>query len=276
MARPKKNNADYISHDVGMRNHRKVKAIRVKFGIEWYAVWCMVLEYLGSCDFFEAVIDDVEWEILSWDFEVSCDRLQQIVGYMIQIGMLQKEWDVYKSQSLIERLQPMLEKRDRERNRIPATETDSLSQDEAESTQSKGKETKEKKSRKESKEPQGEHTLSTGSKKLSEQDKEEIVKILQVVKEVNDGVLSGNSKDNFIYALNIQKALSKHKQVVNKNYTESEILQQVLVLVRQNEYHRHKVGSVLKVQQNLWELLQIANGEFAKAQSQETPTFDVL
>lgn len=143
MARPQKNNADYISHDVGMRNHRKVKAVRSKFGIEWYAIWCMLLEYLGSCNFFEATIDDIEWEILSGDFGVSCDRLQQVVEYLLQIGMLQKEWNIYRSQSLIDRLQPMLEKRDRERNRVSVAETDKLWQVVAEMPQSKVKESKE-------------------------------------------------------------------------------------------------------------------------------------
>jgi len=51
----------------------------------------MLLEYLGSCDFFEAIIDDIEREILAGDFELSCDKLQQIVEYLLQIGMLQKE-----------------------------------------------------------------------------------------------------------------------------------------------------------------------------------------
>ena len=41
MARPKKNYCDYFPHDRDMRNHRKVKAIRTKFGPIGYAIWSM-------------------------------------------------------------------------------------------------------------------------------------------------------------------------------------------------------------------------------------------
>jgi len=46
MARPIKLNADYFSHDAGMRNHRKIKSVRQKFGINGYGIWCMLIEYL--------------------------------------------------------------------------------------------------------------------------------------------------------------------------------------------------------------------------------------
>lgn len=50
MARPQKNNADYFSHDNSMRNNRKIKALRTKHGVFGYGVWCMLLEYLTSCE----------------------------------------------------------------------------------------------------------------------------------------------------------------------------------------------------------------------------------
>lgn len=34
MARPQKNNADWFSHDTGLRDNLKVKAVRAKFGLE--------------------------------------------------------------------------------------------------------------------------------------------------------------------------------------------------------------------------------------------------
>ena len=46
MARPKKQYCDYFSHDRDMRNHRKIKALRTKFGVNGYAVWVMILEVL--------------------------------------------------------------------------------------------------------------------------------------------------------------------------------------------------------------------------------------
>lgn len=124
MPRPKKNNADYFSHDNDMRNHRKIKAVRAKFWIEWYAVWNMMLEYLCDCDFFECKIDDIEREILAGDFDVNCDRLKQIVTYCVSIGLFQNNWDRYWSEWLKERLQPVLDKRERERERANESERD--------------------------------------------------------------------------------------------------------------------------------------------------------
>jgi len=53
MARPKKLNADYFPHDVDRRNDLKIKALRTKFGFKGYACWCMMLEHLGNCNYFE-------------------------------------------------------------------------------------------------------------------------------------------------------------------------------------------------------------------------------
>ncbi|GHV28882.1 hypothetical protein FACS1894176_11540 [Bacteroidia bacterium] len=50
MARPKKENADYFSHDKEMRNNPKLKYIRNIFNLEGYAVFCMLLEYLTNCE----------------------------------------------------------------------------------------------------------------------------------------------------------------------------------------------------------------------------------
>lgn len=38
MARPKKNNAEYYTHDADMRNDMKIKALRRKFSHTGYAV----------------------------------------------------------------------------------------------------------------------------------------------------------------------------------------------------------------------------------------------
>ena len=63
MARPKKEYCDYFSHDRDMRNHRKIKALRTKYGIEGYAIWVMFLEFLTGNDnnIFEKT--DIELEL---------------------------------------------------------------------------------------------------------------------------------------------------------------------------------------------------------------------
>ena len=52
MARPKKNNAEYFTHDADMRNDVKIKALRRKFSHTGYAVWNYLLETLTDSDFF--------------------------------------------------------------------------------------------------------------------------------------------------------------------------------------------------------------------------------
>ena len=68
MARPIKNYCDYFPHDRDMRNHRKVKAIRTKFGVIGYAIWSMTLEYLTGIDGNVLEYSDVEFELMAGDF----------------------------------------------------------------------------------------------------------------------------------------------------------------------------------------------------------------
>ena len=91
MPRPKKNNADYFSHDAGMRNDPKIKALRNKFGTAGYSVYCMMLEVLTASDFFEREIDEIEVEILSADFGIESDLFEEILAYMLRLKLLQKK-----------------------------------------------------------------------------------------------------------------------------------------------------------------------------------------
>jgi len=70
MARPRKNSAEYFSHDSNMRNHRRIKALRNKFGLKGYAIWCMLLEAMASENGFSVKDDKIELELLAGDFGV--------------------------------------------------------------------------------------------------------------------------------------------------------------------------------------------------------------
>ena len=112
MARPKKNYCDYFPHDRDMRNHRKVKAIRTKFGPIGYAIWSMTLEYLTGIDGNEFKYSDVEFELMAGDFGVSAPEIQQMVDYCIKLDMLfLNDFGFIHSESLDERLKPVYEKR---------------------------------------------------------------------------------------------------------------------------------------------------------------------
>jgi len=134
MARPKRLNADYFSHDSGMRDDPKIKALRNKFGITGYAVWCMMLEILTNSDHFKRSIDDIEIEILSADFGISPESFSEILSYMLRLKLLQTgDSGEYLSQKLTDRLQPVIDKRRNScRKGVSVTE----------STQRKVKETK--------------------------------------------------------------------------------------------------------------------------------------
>ena len=139
MARPKRNNADYFSHDAGMRNDPKVKALRNKFGNDGYAVWCMMLEVLTASDYFTRSIDEIEIEILSADFGIEPELFSEILSYMVRLRLLQTgDNSEYLSQKLTDRLQSVVDKR---RNSKPKGVSVT------ESTQSKVKESKVKKTK---------------------------------------------------------------------------------------------------------------------------------
>ena len=116
MARPTKNNADYFSHDADMRNHRKMKAVRAKFGLEGYAVWNMLLEVLTDAEHFVVNIDEVEIELIAGDFGIEGDLLSEMISYFIRLKLLKQENGTLTCASLIERMQPLLDKRERQKN----------------------------------------------------------------------------------------------------------------------------------------------------------------
>lgn len=89
MARPKKLNAEFFPHDVDMRNDLKVKALRNKFGPQGYAYWCMTLEHLGNCNYFEYEWTELNIELLATDFNISSDELNDFVAYCMKLELLQ-------------------------------------------------------------------------------------------------------------------------------------------------------------------------------------------
>jgi hypothetical protein len=111
MARPPKNNCDYFPHDSGMRNHKKVKAIRSKFGVSGYAVWVMTLEHLTGSDGNVFPYSDLEFELLSGDFGVSATEIRAVIDYCISLELLFNKNGFINSESLDERLAPVYLKR---------------------------------------------------------------------------------------------------------------------------------------------------------------------
>lgn len=111
MPRPKKRNADYFSHDANMRNNRKIRALRSKYGLAGYGVWCMILESLTEADNLEIGYTEREIELLCGDFGTEKSFLREIVEYCLGLDMIQTDGVKLWSDSLRERLFPVFQKR---------------------------------------------------------------------------------------------------------------------------------------------------------------------
>lgn len=127
MARPRKNNADWFSHDTDLRDNLKIKAVRAKYWLEWYAIFVMLLEVLADADNFILEENDFQVEMLAGDFRIDSTILAEMIDYIVNIWLLQREnWSLF-SKHLIERMEALLNKRNNMRSvyhkKVPATET---------------------------------------------------------------------------------------------------------------------------------------------------------
>lgn len=136
MARPKKDNADYFSHDADMRDDPKIKALRRKFKVEGYGIWCMLLESITDSDNFRLYLD---LDIISGDFDCDPNVLSSVVQYCVQLGLLSTNDDckIIWSKTLDNRFSSLLSKRKRDRTELSLAKTpktDVIASDSAQST----------------------------------------------------------------------------------------------------------------------------------------------
>ena len=111
MARPKKENADYFPHDVDMRNDLKVRALREDFGLKGYALWCMMLEHLGDCNYFEYKWSKLNIKLLAADFGITQEEIIEFVECCVELELLQIENNYLTCDKFSERLTPELSKK---------------------------------------------------------------------------------------------------------------------------------------------------------------------
>lgn len=157
MARPQKNNADYFPHDAGMRNDPKIKALRARYGLEAYAIWCIILETLTDADNFTIPWDDLNQELIAGDIGIETERLIEIINYMQRIKLLQinPENQQISTCRHKERMQPIIEARERKRQwkqenkQFPTTPINNNGVSDGENAQTKVKETKVKETKEE-------------------------------------------------------------------------------------------------------------------------------
>ena len=113
MARPKKNNADYFSHESEMRNDVKIKALRRKFSHTGYAVWNYLLEVLTDAEGFSIKWEELDIELYAADFDLDTTELSDIVDYCLRLGLLQLQGKYLTCQNLTASFASLLNKRGR-------------------------------------------------------------------------------------------------------------------------------------------------------------------
>ncbi len=117
MARPRKENALYHSHDADMRNDDKILALRSKFNnTDGYAIYNMMLEVLTDSHHFEIKWNDTKIMLLAVDFRIEPEYLKQIVDFCISVELFQTHDDYIYSQQHKDRFKSTLNRRNKYRN----------------------------------------------------------------------------------------------------------------------------------------------------------------
>ena len=120
MPRPQKNNADWFSHDKDMRNDRKIKALRSKYGMNGYATYSMLLEALTDAEYCRIEYSDIEIELLAGDFGIDSELFKEILQYMDKLNLITIGEYIF-CEKLDERLKPVFEERERQRKKYKNT-----------------------------------------------------------------------------------------------------------------------------------------------------------
>jgi hypothetical protein len=121
MARPQRKNADYFSHDANLRNDPRIRALRTRFGLTGYAVYCMLLEILTFSDNFTTEFDDISQEIYAGDFGISVEEMNEIIRFCVRIQIFTFENNLLACPKLTESLRPLVEKRENLRRKYAKT-----------------------------------------------------------------------------------------------------------------------------------------------------------
>jgi hypothetical protein len=100
MGRPIKYDAEYFSHSVHLRDDLKNKALRKKHGLIGYGVYLMILETLAGSPLIQLELTELQYEMLSGDFDIEVIDLAQIIEYSIHLNILQLDNGMLRSQIL--------------------------------------------------------------------------------------------------------------------------------------------------------------------------------
>jgi hypothetical protein len=123
MARPRRENAEYFPHVVHMRNDDKIKALRRRFKLNGYAIYNMLIEYIAGKEHFQFEYNELALELIAGDFDADTKDIQDVISYGLTLDLFQLEDGFIRCSTLEKKLEPLLSKRKRERERVSAAES---------------------------------------------------------------------------------------------------------------------------------------------------------
>lgn len=90
----------YFQHDYNARNDEKILELRVKFGLEGYGLYWMILESMAETD--DGKLSYKRIGGLSLGYGVAIARLKEVIDFCIEIDLLSIESDCFFSKRLME------------------------------------------------------------------------------------------------------------------------------------------------------------------------------
>jgi hypothetical protein len=93
---------------------------------------------------------------------------------------------------------------------------------------------------------------------------EEINEVMEMVKSYNGGIVNGSDSKQRKYANHLLKKLKKLDSVQNEKFSRQSVLEMILRIISDNEYHATKISSPELIYRNLASLMTVCRQEFKK------------
>ena len=275
MARPKKHNAEYFSHDSSMRNDEKILAVRRVFGLWGYALWNMMLEKLCDQNHWKLPYsNDLDKELLAGDFMVDTSLLDEFVEYCMKLWLLICEDGLLYSQTLIERFGALVDKRKYMQN-LAKSKWGKKGNKKKEKTTSEEATAPDEAVSQESWAPtSATYEWETASRwspwtwlgrrktMITAQNKDEAQRIYEVIKRYNQGVVDGTLED-------CAYLLRKIRKIDDLKHAPHELLDMLLQATIQSDLHTYfSISNPRKICHKLGDMMNRAKKKLQKQSSQ--------
>ena len=241
--------------------------MRSKYKWEWYWIWWLVVEKLSEATNFKLLLTN-KWVISNLYL-----ANMEVIEYLFEIWLLIEDWTYFWSPSLLYRmeLKSWVKKAQSEwgkeamrKRRWNADSYKSL-------ITSKVKEKKVKEIKEKEKE-------NTNTSVLVEQAPEsygdpDINSLIEKIKVYNNGICDWTVKEQRQYGKQLLTKLKEIGSVKENKYSAAALLEIILKIISQNDYHSHKIVWPKKIYYELAGLMQICKQEMGKQQQSKISSF---